>query len=561
MNSKSEDCDFNFIKNELPIDLEDLNNCIDDSFDRVIYQISEGFHQNNDDGSDTSNEENQQGRNEFTFHFSGTQNDSHGVIEHDIQENEINLTIRPGNHPSFYGEPSHVTMTITNTENGSDPTAILARYRCNYDACSRSYSTVGNLRTHMKTHKGEFRFKCDENGCGKAFLTSYSLKIHIRVHTKVKPFECTDCDKAFNTRYRLRAHLRLHNGETFNCSSCSKFFTTFSDLKKHNRTHTQERPYKCVECLKAFTASHHLKTHYRIHSGERPYKCAIKSDCSKAFSTPHSLKSHLKTHEKKALNDDGKKKTGKKLKLIKTEVSPGTQSDESENVLNENKINMLQFEIIDDSGNNIKYSPISFPSSVDSTISHLQQSPSEALQLAMASEVEVGSPWIDISVLASKSIMPSTPLTSSCHAMSTNIPTFVDLPTYSVVDNELMIGNYQGVSDDMSLMDNIFNNGFSGNQDVSQANNDLTMKELNDLLETNDFNNSSDDSLMDFATDNANKTLKEITADAGICQCETCKCDPLQEGGCVGGCGPQKPCRPKTISIHQKSENSKIPWN
>lgn len=237
-------------------------------------------------------------------------------------------------------------------------------------------------------------------------------------------------------------------------------------------------------------------------------------------------------------------------------MSPGTQSDESENVLNENKINMLQFEIIDDSGNNIKYSPISFPSSVDSTMSHLQQSPSEALQLAMASEVEVGSPWIDISVLASKSIMPSTPLTSSCHAMSTNIPTFVDLPTYSVVDNELMIGSYQGVSDDMSLMDNIFNNGFSGNQDVSQTNNDLTMKELNDLLETNDFNNSSDDSLMDFATDNANKTLKEITADAGICQCETCKCDPLQEGGCVGGCGPQKPCRPKAIANHQKSENA-----
>lgn len=233
-------------------------------------------------------------------------------------------------------------------------------------------------------------------------------------------------------------------------------------------------------------------------------------------------------------------------------MSPGTQSDESEKVLNVNNVNMLQFEIIDDNGNNIKYSPISFPSSVDSTISHLQQSPSEALQLAMASEVEVDSPWIDISVLANKSIMPSTPLTSSCHAMSTNIPTFIDLPTYSVVDNELMIGNYQGVSDDMSLMDNIFNNGFSGNQeDVSQTNNDLTMKELNDLLETNNFNNS-DDSLMDFATDNANKTLKEITADAGICQCETCKCDPMQEGGCVGGCGPQKPCRPKTIASDLK---------
>nr|CAH7720975.1 unnamed protein product [Callosobruchus chinensis] len=213
------------------------------------------------------------------------------------------MQINPGISNKIELEPSHAIVTVTSTNPNTKETTI-NRFHCEYDGCSRTYSTVGNLRTHMKTHKGEFRFKCTEPGCGKAFLTSYSLKIHIRVHTKVKPFQCSEggCHKAFNTLYRLRAHERLHNGKTFNCHAegCTKFFTTLSDLKKHIRTHTREKPYKCKEagCGKAFTASHHLKTHQRIHTGEKPYACRETIECHRAFSTPHSLKSHIKTHQK-----------------------------------------------------------------------------------------------------------------------------------------------------------------------------------------------------------------------------------------------------------------------
>ncbi|KAF5296832.1 hypothetical protein FQA39_LY12350 [Lamprigera yunnana] len=229
---------------------------------------------------------------------------------HTVSPSEIYMQIntQPDSAEDLVEGSSHTSSMICNLDSYTKESKI-NRYYCEYDGCSRTYSTVGNLRTHMKTHKGEYRFKCTESNCGKAFLTSYSLKIHIRVHTKVKPFECNHkgCDKAFNTLYRLRAHQRLHNGTTFNCNSsgCMKFFTTLSDLKKHIRTHTHERPYKCVEegCGKAFTASHHLKTHRRTHSGEKPYAC-VEDNCNRAFSTPHSLKSHVKMHQRVTENNE-----------------------------------------------------------------------------------------------------------------------------------------------------------------------------------------------------------------------------------------------------------------
>ncbi|XP_078489677.1 zinc finger protein (C2H2)-141 [Ciona intestinalis] len=222
-----------------------------------------------------------------------------GVIHHTImpEDDKVFMTFSPSVDVCMPQESDIDGATLTFTSTDSHMKKEIKRFKCLYTGCKRVYTTAGNLKSHQKTHRGEYYFICDQDGCGKAFLTSYSLKVHVRVHTKERPYRCSDqdCEKSFNTLYRLKAHQRIHNGKTFNCSSegCTKFFTTLSDLKKHYRTHTGERPFKCKipECSKSFTVSHHLKSHIRTHTGEKPFVCE-EGGCTKAYAAQHSLKQH-----------------------------------------------------------------------------------------------------------------------------------------------------------------------------------------------------------------------------------------------------------------------------
>ena len=146
------------------------------------------------------------------------------------------------------------------------------KYECIYDGCNKAYTSMNNLKIHLKAHQGKYDYKCDHEGCDKAFLTSYNLKVHRRSHTAEKPYSCEldGCDESFPTIRGLNTHMRVHSGERWGCAfnACSKQFTTRRDLNKHMRTH-KEHQCKIDGCGKTFKAPHHLQTHMRIKHQQR----------------------------------------------------------------------------------------------------------------------------------------------------------------------------------------------------------------------------------------------------------------------------------------------------
>ncbi len=227
-------------------------------------------------------------------------------------------------HQRSHGKADKTVMK--NPQSGENENANTTRetenekkHKCG--SCSRTFSYLGSLQTHLKTHK------CSCNVCSKEFVSFRRLQLHLKSyhqgtglnkgeariqgstshgnkksnslqsHEQVahnlsktsrapKPVRVSRLDKQSNKCNHNRQDVINNETQEYRCDICNKTFTLEKTLAKHKESHHQNKPKPCL-------TSNPPKSEKVQESEETPHKC---DKCDRAFRSLHGLHRHAALH-------------------------------------------------------------------------------------------------------------------------------------------------------------------------------------------------------------------------------------------------------------------------
>ena len=166
-------------------------------------------------------------------------------------------------------------------------------YSC--DVCCIIFTRVGNLKTHVLVHTGDYLNICRTDG--KPFIPSQFLKYNITCYETENTWTCEICGEEFDRKWHLRRHMRFHSGnKIYSCKICGKQYAWSGTLRRHMLTHLELKPHRCEICEKNFTHKRLLNEHMHRHRSylkEKKYACGL---CEQKFPSPAALKRHIVVH-------------------------------------------------------------------------------------------------------------------------------------------------------------------------------------------------------------------------------------------------------------------------
>lgn len=343
----------------------------------------------------------------------------------------------------------------------------------------------------MRTHTQERPFKCKEITCGKAFTASHHLKTHNRTHTGERPYPCQQntCSKAFSTSHSLKSHTRTHSGS--DGGGGGGITTSSINTNSNSSTAKQEPRNKFngseLEPLQIQTLQTSTEVNYSSYSEfATAHKVPMLSFAMSSMNHDRSSSMLLmgldEPNSTSSVVASSPSSTNTTTNIDTSDLSssltdhpfmdlshifesqpPSVQSCSSSGCGNEAKMNFSNFIVsFPSDANNDNNRPATTPMEAPTaskccrdvvtssgpapdmntpqiklenpfalaTANEIAFQQSQAMEMAIANEIELPTPWIDVAVLAQNPRSPSTtaPILSAGVAIPTGVASYVNMP-------------------------------------------------------------------------------------------------------------------------------------